>query len=120
MKSDFRKPENNLEERTFKFAQNIINLCKSINQNVITRPIISQLVKSGTSVGANYRESQNASSRKDFRNKLYICKKEISETEYWLKLLKEYDFARIDLLEKESRELILIFGKSISSINKTL
>ncbi len=120
MKSDLKNPDNNLVERTFRFAQNVINLCRSIDQNIITRPIISQLIKSGTSVGANYREAQNACSRKDFRNKLYICKKEISETEYWLRLLKEYDFSKISLLEKEAQELTLIFGKSISSINKTL
>tara|TARA_Y100000031_G_C8221891_1_gene386388 strand:+ start:631 stop:930 length:300 start_codon:yes stop_codon:yes gene_type:complete len=58
-----------------------------LKQDAITRSIINQLVRSATSVGANYRESQSASSHKDFRNKIYICKKEIDETRYWLRII---------------------------------
>jgi four helix bundle protein len=64
-----------LEERTTKFAEEIIVLATKIPKNIITLPIISQLVRAGTSVGANYREANGASSKKDFRNKIYICKK---------------------------------------------
>ncbi len=66
-----------LEERTAKFGEDIIKYCKSIKQDTITKSIISQLIRSGTSVGANYMEANGASSKKDFRNKIYICKKEI-------------------------------------------
>ena len=66
-----------LKERTAKFGEDIIKYCKSIKQDTITKSIISQLIRSGTSVGANYMEANGASSKKDFRNKIYICKKEI-------------------------------------------
>jgi four helix bundle protein len=65
-----------LEERTSRFGANTIIFCKSLNADHISRSIISQLVRSATSIGANYCEANNASSRQDFRNKIYICKKE--------------------------------------------
>ncbi len=71
-----------LEERTAKFAENIINFAKEIHKSQINLPLITQLVKAGTSVGANYCEANGASSKRDFRNKIYICKKEIKETKY--------------------------------------
>ena len=76
-----------LEERTTVFSEKIIELCKKISKNTITIPIIDQLIRSGTSIGANYTEANGASSRKDFKNKIYICKKEAMETKYWLRLL---------------------------------
>lgn len=69
-----------LEERTSKFGENIIIFCKCLNKNVVSIPIISQIIRSGTSIGANYCEANNASSRKDFQNKIFICKKEAQET----------------------------------------
>ena len=71
-----------LEERTAKFGEDIILFCRSIQQDVVTRPIISQLIRSGTSVGANYMEANSASSKRDFRNKIFICKKEAQETKH--------------------------------------
>src|SRR4030042_3793950 len=76
-----------LEERTAKFGENIINFCKNIKKDVISIPIISQLVRSATSIGANYMEANGASSRKDFKNKIHICKKESQETKHWLRML---------------------------------
>ncbi|NTV41278.1 MAG: four helix bundle protein [Candidatus Moranbacteria bacterium] len=76
-----------LEERTAIFGENIIGFCKSIKQDTITRPLVSQLIRSGTSIGANYCEANNASSKKDFRNKIFICKKEAQETKYWLRMI---------------------------------
>ncbi|HLB57488.1 MAG TPA: four helix bundle protein [Gammaproteobacteria bacterium] len=78
-----------LEERTALFGKLIIKLCKSLPQNVITKPLIHQLIRSGTSIGANYMEANGASSRKDFRNKIFICKKETQETKHWLRMLAE-------------------------------
>ncbi len=83
----------NLEERTAKFGEDVIDFCKGINQDLISRPIISQLIRSGTSIGANYMEANAASSRKDFRNKIFICK-------------------------KEAQELTMIFQKITSSLDK--
>ena len=65
----------NLEDRTAKFGENIIDFCKFLKMTTISKPIISQLVRSATSIGANYMEANAASSKKDFKNKIYICKK---------------------------------------------
>ena len=73
-----------LEERTTKFSKELISLCKKCRLDTISKPIVSQLVRSGTSVGANYSEANGASSKKDFRSKIFICKKESKETMYWL------------------------------------
>ena|SRR3989338_2833803 len=64
-----------LEERTAKFGESVIEFCKEVRQDVITKPIINQLIRSGTSIGANYMEANGASSKKDFRNKIFICKR---------------------------------------------
>jgi len=113
------KAKYNLEERTKKFAENIIKFAKKIPKNVINLPMIGQLIDAGTSVGANYHEANGASSKKDFKNKIYICKKEAKETKYWLELiiianpeLKEEG----SVLVQESHELILIFSKIIITI----
>lgn len=66
-----------LEERTALFGEKVIELCKTAPKNDVTKPIIGQLVKSGTSMGANYCEANGASSKKDFKNKIFICKKRI-------------------------------------------
>jgi len=80
-----------LEERTAKFGEKIIRLCKTIKQDVITKPIINQIIRSGTSIGANYCEANGASSKKDFKNKIFIAKKETQETKHWLRMLAECD-----------------------------
>jgi len=110
-----------LGERTAKFGENIIEFCKSVNQDVISKPIISQIVRSGTSIGANYMEANNASSRKDFRNKIFICKKEAQETKHWLRMMTEYISKKtegIEELQGECQQLIMIFQKIISTLEK--
>ncbi len=105
-----------LEDRTIKFSGEIIVFCKLCPKDVITLPLINQLIRSGTSIGANYREANGASSKKDFQNKIFICKKEAKETLYWLELIgksiddgKQKEKARE--LWQEAKEFILIFGK---------
>ena len=111
-------PKYDLEERTTGFAEKIIELCKKAPKNVVTIPIISQLVRSGTSIGANYCEANGASSKRDFKNKIFICKKEAKETKYWLRMLAK---ASVELKEecmvlwKEAQEYTLIFSKIASS-----
>ena len=111
----------NLEERTAKFGESIIQFCKAIKQDAITRPIISQFIRAGTGVGANYMEANAASSKKDFKNKIYICKKEVQETKHWLRMIaiavsgKKEESRK---LWKEAQELTLIFGKIVSSLKK--
>lgn len=77
-----------LEERTSKFGEEIVKFCRTLDVDHISRPIVSQLVRSATSIGANYAEANNASSKKDFRNKLHIAKKEVQETKHWLRMLE--------------------------------
>lgn len=111
-----------LEERTLRFSKEIIGFCSGIKYSPINSPIISQLIRSATSIGANYCEANNASSKKDFKNKIYICKKECQETKYWLNLLLESNpdqKDKINQLRQECHELNLIFQKIISSMNKS-
>lgn len=105
-----------LEERTIKFSRDLLNLCRKINKTIITAPMITQLVRSGTSIGANYNEANNACSKKDFQNKIFICKKESQETKYWLKLLIDLapqEKNEIEKLIQECHEFNLIFQKII-------
>ena len=109
----------NLEERTAKFGESIINFCRSIPQDVVTKPLISQLVRSATSIGANYMEANAASSRKDFSNKIFICKKEAQETKHWLRMIAvSVPETKIptEPLWKECQELVLIFQKITSTL----
>lgn len=112
-----------LEERTAIFGEDVIKFCKTIGLNTINRPIISQIVRSATSIGANYCEANNSSSKKDFRNKIFICKKETQETKHWLRMLNSCVPERKEELKKlwqEAQELSMIFQKIISSLNKTI
>lgn len=107
------------EERTSRFGLDVIRLCKLIRVSVINRRIIDQLIRSTTSVGANYMEANAASSRKDFANKIFICKKEAQESIHWLKMLLETNPEYRDWvleLSDECHQLVLIFQK----INSTL
>src|SRR5438309_2248221 len=76
-----------LEERTAKFGEAVIDFVKILKQSPINLPLINQVIKSATSIGANYCEANNASSKNDFRNKIFICKKEASETKYWFRMI---------------------------------
>ncbi|MCX7779087.1 MAG: four helix bundle protein [Patescibacteria group bacterium] len=79
-----------LEERTANFGEKVIKFCKNLKQDAISKPIISQLIRSSTSIGANYMEANAASSKRDFKNKIFICKKETQETKHWLRMLAQY------------------------------
>ena len=109
-----------LEERTAKFREDVITLCKTMKENTITRPLISQIVRSATSIGANYMEANGASSKKDFRNKIFICKKEAQETKHWLRMLEKAipdKKQELQKLWKECQELTMIFQKITSSLD---
>lgn len=118
MENDINKIKYDLEERTSKFSEEVIKLCKVLKKDVVSTPILSQLVRSATSIGANYTEANGASSKKDFINKIFICKKEAQETKYWLRMLSVYfdDIKpKVRILWKECQELTLIFSKIASS-----
>ena len=74
-----KNPKYDLEERTAKVGENIIKFCRKIPRGPITDPLINQLVKSATSIGANYSEADDAESKLDFKHKIGICKKESRE-----------------------------------------
>lgn len=111
---DTQKPkEYDLEERTALFGENIIYLCQSIKRGIIVDPLINQLVKAATSVGANYCEADDAESKKDFRHKIGICKKESRETKHFLRMLAVALPERKEELRQlwtEAKELNLIFN----------
>lgn len=108
-----KDPKYDLEERTAKFGENVIHFCKRVPRSPITNPLITQLTKSGTSVGANYCEADDAESKQDFKHKIGICKKESREAKHFIRMivvaapeLKE----AAAILWKEAKELNLIFN----------
>ncbi|MBU1102212.1 four helix bundle protein [Patescibacteria group bacterium] len=108
--------EYNLEERTAKFAEEILKFAAKIPKNSINNSLITQLVKSGTSIGANYCEANGADSKKDFSHKISICKKETKETKYWLRIIVSANPSLKDearKLWKEAEEFNLIFSKIV-------
>ena len=110
-----------LDERTQKFGEKIIRFSKSMKITPVTAPIINQLVRSGTSIGANYMEADGAESRSDFVHKIGICKKEAKETLHWLRMVAVADIekqADCRDLWREAHELVLIFSSIIRSTGK--
>ena len=84
--------DNAIEEKSFRFAIRIVKLCKYLQKNKEEYILSKQLMRSGTSIGANIIESQQAQSRADFVSKLSIALKEAAETNYWIKLLHATDY----------------------------
>ena len=106
-----------IHNRLLKFGIRIVKLAKLLSRNPENSAIANQLIRSGTSVGANMQEADAASSRKDFINKVNISKKEIQETNYWLKLIKGAELINniknpeeLNQILKESDELTRILG----------
>jgi four helix bundle protein len=115
------KNKYDLEDRTAIFGEEIIKFVKKIPENSTTKPLLSQLVRSGTSVGANYCEADDAESKKDFEHKIGICKKEARETKHWLRMIVVADSHLKDEARKlwqEAKELNLIFNAIIRSSKK--
>jgi four helix bundle protein len=103
-----------LEERTVIFAEQVIDLVKTIKLSPVNNRIIDQLVGSSGSIGANYCEANEAESKKDFCHKIGISKKEIKETKHWLRLLARSESNKAPEIRKlwaEAQELLLIFSK---------
>ncbi|MBI5457702.1 four helix bundle protein [Candidatus Kaiserbacteria bacterium] len=118
MEQASNKKQYDLEERTAVFGESVIGLCKQVRHDAVTKPIVNQLIRSGTSIGANYMEANGASSKRDFINKIFICKKEAQETKHWLRMLASClpeKGVAIRTLWKECQELTLIFQKIAAS-----
>jgi four helix bundle protein len=110
-----------LEERTARFGGNIVCLANKISISPITRPLINQLVRASTSVGANYCEANDALTKKEFFHKICICRKESKETKHWLRMiwticprLKE----EATIYHQEAHELNLIFSSIVNKYRK--
>lgn len=106
-----------LEKRTRKFAIAVLALSAELPDTVEGRSIRGQISKSGTSVGANYREANRARSRADFINKIKICESESSETQYWIEVIVDMGWLarqRVKEIYNEGGELLALF----SSIGK--
>jgi len=116
--NDKIKRKYDLAERTAKFGEAIIEFCKSLPNTPINRPLISQVVRSGTSIGSNYMEADGAESKKDFRHKISISKKESKETLHWLRMLATANPDKKGDCRKhwqEAHEFTLIFSSIINN-----
>jgi four helix bundle protein len=108
-----------LEERTFQFAKSVMSYTKELPKTTINSEIIKQVIRSSGSVGANYIEANEALSKKDYAFRVKICRKEVKETLYWLKLM---DIKVQDLIKKqrvfivEATELMKIFGSILEKV----
>lgn len=99
------------------FAVDIVNLCKHIKQNHKEAVLVNQLLRSGTSIGANIHESKYAQSKADFISKMQIALKECYESEYWLELLYRTDYISHEQYRKHKTDCGSIRRMLISSIN---
>lgn len=109
---DNRTFSRQLEQRTKSFAIDIIRLSGILPRSPESRIIKNQVTKSGTSIGANYREANRSRSKADFANKIKISESETNETVYWLEIIQEMNWANEDklkLLMEEANELLAIF-----------
>lgn len=107
------KPLFDLEERTAAFGESVIVFCLPLVRTAITKPLISQLVRSSSSIGANYCEADEAATKREFRYRISLCRRESRETKHWLRMLvaaipDAKEGARI--LWKEANELTKIFA----------
>jgi len=109
---DNKEFEIQLEKRTKDFALNVLKLTSKLPNTPEAKVIRYQLAKSGTSIGANYREANRSRSKADFKNKISICVGESSGSGYWLELIDESSLLEHDVISEilnESNELLAIF-----------
>lgn len=112
-----------LEDRTLEFGKKIIYLAKGLPKNTINFNLCDQVIRSGTSMGANYREANETETKKDFMFRIRICRKEGKETIYWLQLIEEANpefRKRIEPLLQETTELVKIFAAILEKTKQKL
>jgi len=112
------KQENIIVEKSFKFALRIVKLFLFLRERKVDRDLCSQLLNSGTSVGANIEEAVGGSSRRDFVHKLEIAYREARETRYWLRLLRDSALLEVRLANsiiKDCEEILKILTAIINS-----
>ncbi len=114
---------NELKNRTKKFSLLIIDLAEKLPNTIASRIIINQIVKSGTSVGANYRAVCRARSDREFVSKMNIVLEESDETLFWLEIISEkgwFEMKELEILIKEANELTAIFVSSLKTVNNKI
>ncbi len=113
-----------IDERTFEFALLIIDLYKYLTTNMKEYVMSKQVLRSGTSIGANTHEAQAAQTKKDFITKMAIASKETRETNYWLRLLDKAgflkEFEKRDFILRESKEITNILAKIVKTAQKNV
>ena len=118
--NDKLKFAKDLEKRTREFSVRIIRLSGKLPNTPEGRVVRNQITKSGTSIGANYREANRSRSKSDFKNRISMCESEASETQYWLEIIVDASWLARDQIEweyNECTELLAIFtaiGKKVS------
>jgi four helix bundle protein len=111
-----------LDERLLVYGATIVKLVESLPSTIAGRRIGDQLLRSGTSVGANFEEAQGAEPKNDFAHKLQIALKELRESNYWLRLLAKTEMLPQETLVvviDESAQLKAILSKSIATVKGT-
>ena len=118
-----KKPPEDIRERSFKFALRIIKLCKELPKNEVNKVLVNQVLRSGTSIGANLEEALGAHTKAEFTNSTNIAKKEARETNYWLRLMAESNGLKIkkrmENLLDEAEEIIKILTSSVKKLKNT-
>ncbi|WP_269539335.1 four helix bundle protein [Cerasicoccus fimbriatus] len=107
-----QKSERDLSERTFQYARRVVRLFSALPKSTVAQVLGKQLLRSGTSVGANYREAERGRSKAEFISTMGICLRELNESEYWLQLLNAENIFPADKLEPiiaETKQLTAIF-----------
>jgi four helix bundle protein len=110
-----------LELRTLRFAIQILKTSALLPFTSESKVIKNQISKSGTSVGANYREANRARSKADFKNKIKICESEASETVYWLEIIAELKLVednKLKPVQREAKEVLAIFTSITKNLKK--
>jgi four helix bundle protein len=109
------KEKNLIVDLTFRFALSVVEFAELLEEKR-KYVVAKQLLRSGTSIGANVKEAQNASSKKDFLNKMRIAQKEAEETEYWLEICKHSkNYPSCDVLIEELKIILRVINKIVSS-----
>jgi four helix bundle protein len=116
-----------LRERTFNFSITLVKFLNRLSSSRLSNPIFNQLIRSGTSIGANIEESDSSPSRKDFKYKIVIAKKEAAETVYWLKILieggilkNEQNINKAKEILNEAKELVKILSSILRKLNSNV
>jgi four helix bundle protein len=115
--------QNPLKDKSFQFALKIVKLCTFLSERKREYVMSKQLLRSGTSIGANIREAQNAQSKADFIHKLSISQKECDETLYWLELLHQSDFLEekeFTKIQGDANELLKMLRSSILTTKQNI